>query len=325
MRRVSSLGGSSRVRAGAGLRVRAFAKINVTLEVLGVRPDGYHELRTVFRSIALHDRLTFERTRARFAIEANDPGCPTDSTNLVWRAAELVWRAARRRGVPVGVRVRIDKRIPSQAGLGGGSSDGAAALRVLRTLWCPSMSARQLHDLARALGADVPYFLRGGTVLGLDRGDRLFSLAEPPTVWIALALPGPGVRTAEAFTWWDERAAGGRRRARRPGRDIDKAAMWVPDGPIGPDGVGNDLEAPVAAHRRDIADTLARLRDRGALAATMSGSGSACCGFFASREAAVRAAVALRSSRCRTWVTSTVTARAYARWSVPTPLSQRRR
>jgi 4-diphosphocytidyl-2-C-methyl-D-erythritol kinase len=319
--RANSLDAAGRLRLGGGLVVRAFAKINVTLEVLGARDDGYHELRTVFRSIALHDRLIFEPAIGNFVIQANDPTCPTDSTNLVWRAAELVWRAARRRGTPTGVRVRIDKRVPSEAGLGG---DGAAALRVVRGLWCPTMSTSRLHDLAMTLGADVPYFLQGGTVLGLDRGDRLFRLNEPPMIWIALALPGPGVRTADAFKWWDEDA-----RARGPRRQLrgrtPKERVVLPGSDIRPEGAGNDLEAPVAARRRDIGRTLARLRVHGALVATMSGSGSACCGFFASREAAVRAADALGSSRCRTWVTRSVSAGAYARGSVPTPLSRRPR
>ena len=239
MSRANPLDAPGQLRLGSGLVVRAFAKINVTLEVLGVRSDGYHELRTVFRSIALHDRLVFEPTTTGLAIEADDPTCPTDAANLVWRAAELVWRAARRRGVQAGVRVRIDKRIPAEAGLGGGSSDGAAALRVFRGLWRPTMSASELHELAMKLGADVPYFLRGGTVLGLDRGDRLFSLAEPPRVWIALALPGPGVRTADAFKWWDEEAAARRRRQR--GRAVDAPVALLSGAFGGLGGAANDL------------------------------------------------------------------------------------
>jgi len=248
--RATALDAPGRLRLGTGLVLRAFAKINVTLEVIGVRPDGYHELRTVFRSIALHDRLIFEPA-PDFEIQANDPRCPTDSTNLVWRAAELVWRAARRRGAPVGVRVRIDKRIPSGAGLGGGSSDGAAALRVFRGLWCPTMSASRLHDLAMTLGADVPYFLRGGTVLGLDRGDRLFSLTEPPREWIALLFPEPGVQTQDAFKWWDEEHHVRRRRQRRIHKVEQTASPRA--GVNRRDGAANDLEAPVVAHRHDIA------------------------------------------------------------------------
>src|SRR5580704_8380869 len=123
-------------RAWRVVRATAFAKINLTLRVLGIRSDGYHELRTVLQSLDLHDSLTFTSAGEPdgsgvepFCIECTDRACPTDRTNLVWRAAEALWRAARRRGQPAGVRVRLVKNIPMQAGLGGGSSDAAAALR----------------------------------------------------------------------------------------------------------------------------------------------------------------------------------------------------
>src|SRR5262245_24574368 len=112
----------------------AFAKINLDLRVLGVRPDGYHELRTTFQSIALADALTFTRAAGPFRIVCDDPACPTDERNLVWRAAQLVWKAARRKGSPRDVIVTIAKRIPMQAGLGGGSSDGAAAIVACASL-----------------------------------------------------------------------------------------------------------------------------------------------------------------------------------------------
>src|SRR5438034_4818861 len=147
--------------------VKAFAKINLTLRVLGVRADGYHDLRTMFQSVSLHDTLTFCSARGAFGIECDDPGCPTDRTNLVWRAAEAVWRAAGHRGRPTDVQVRIVKRIPLQAGLGGGSSDAAATIRGLASLWHVDLASGGLHAIARTLGADVPFFLKGGTALGL--------------------------------------------------------------------------------------------------------------------------------------------------------------
>ncbi len=156
--------------------VPAFAKINLTLRVLGVRDDGYHAVRTVLQSLALHDTLTFRAARGAFRIECDDPGCPTDRTNLVWRAADLVWRAAGRADRPRDVVVQIAKRIPLQAGLGGGSSNAAAAIRALVALWRLDLPREQLHAIAASLGADVPFFLEGGTALGLDRGDLVFPL-----------------------------------------------------------------------------------------------------------------------------------------------------
>jgi 4-diphosphocytidyl-2-C-methyl-D-erythritol kinase len=188
------------------MRVRAFAKINLSLRVAGARDDGYHELRTIFQSIALHDTLTFHRRRGPFALTCDDPACPSDDANLIWRAADRMWKAARRSGPPRDVAVDVKKRIPLQAGLGGGSSDAAAALRVFARLWRapdPSVPAAAVE-----LGADVPYFLEGGTVLGLDRGDLLYPLIDYPAAWVVLVLPAFGVSTEEAFAWWDAARSG---------------------------------------------------------------------------------------------------------------------
>jgi 4-diphosphocytidyl-2-C-methyl-D-erythritol kinase len=143
-----------------------------------VRDDGYHELRTVFRSIALHDRL-IRAAIGNFVIQANDPTCPTDSSNLV--CAQPSSSGARSQAPRFSAaRVRIDAR-PSEAGLGGGSSDGAAALRVFRGLWCPKMSTSRLHDLAMTLGADA-VFPAGRRCSASIAADRLFSLNEPPMI-----------------------------------------------------------------------------------------------------------------------------------------------
>src|ERR1700733_1232848 len=117
------------------VRVRAHAKVNLTLRVLGTRPDGYHQLRTVFQSLALHDTLVLRASPGPFAIECDDPACPVDRSNLVWKAAAGWWRSLGTRGAISGVRVRITKRIPMQAGLGGGSSDAAATLAALAAWW----------------------------------------------------------------------------------------------------------------------------------------------------------------------------------------------
>src|SRR5579864_2685352 len=180
------------------MRVRAFAKINLSLRVLGIRSDGYHDLRTTFQSVALHDSLTIRRARGAFVLECDDPECPAGRDNLVWHAAARVWRASGRRGVPHGVVAHLAKRIPMRAGLGGGSSDAAAAIRALARLWRVDAGRQRL--IAAALGADVPYFLEGGTVLGLERGDVLFPLLDRPRASVVLVLPDFGVSTREAFS-----------------------------------------------------------------------------------------------------------------------------
>src|SRR5438876_1620710 len=186
------------------LSVHAFAKINLDLRVLGLRPDGYHELRTTFQSIALADRLTFTRTRGPFHLECDDPAFPTDHSNLIWKAAVQVLAMAWRRDPPFGVTVRVEKNIPMQAGLGGGSSNAAAALRALCTLWKVKPTREQLQHAAARLGADVPYFLEGGTTLGFHRGDTLFPLDDIAPAWVVVVVPEFGVSTKDAFDWWDE-------------------------------------------------------------------------------------------------------------------------
>ena len=272
------------------VRVSAYAKINLSLRVLGVRPDGYHDLRTIFQSIALHDTLTVRARPGAFALECDDPACPADETNLVWRAAEQVWAAAGRRGLLRDVEIRLAKRIPLKSGLGGGSSDAAAALRALGSLW--RVKDAPLREVASRLGADVPYFLEGGTVLGLDRGDLLYPLVDYSVAWVTLVVPSFGVSTVDAYRWWDETGASARTR---------------------PADLQNDLQGPVAAHHPEIARIVSSLQKAGAFHAAMSGSGSAVFGLFSRRPAAERAVLAAQKSGARALLTRTLNRSAYQR------------
>lgn len=285
------------------LRVRACAKINMTLRVLGIHPDGYHELRTTFQSLALHDTLSFTRRRGPFRILSDDPACPADDSNLVWRAASRLWMASGRPGEMSGVEVSIRKRSPMQAGLGGGSSDAAAALRALSVLWNVRLDEAGLQAVGRSLGADVGFFLQGGTALGVERGDLLFELADGEPAWVVLARPDFGVSTRDAYGWWDEAylASG---RSVPVGRGL--AGEWV-----------NDLELPVVSRHPRIGQLIRRLSRAGARYSAMSGSGSAVFGLFARREAAAIAADRLSGRGTTTWVTRTVGRRAFLRATAP--------
>jgi 4-diphosphocytidyl-2-C-methyl-D-erythritol kinase len=288
------------------MRVRAFAKINLSLRVLGgVRTDGYHELRTIFQSIALHDTLTIRAGRGPFRLSCDDPKCPPDDRNLIWRAAERVWKAAGRRGEPRDVAVDLEKRIPLEAGLGGGSSDAAAALRALGRLW--RVDARAMRAAAADLGADVPYFFEGGTVLGLGRGDLLFPMIDYPAAWVVLVFPAFGVSTKDAFRWLDsERETGAAGAESAPPRNAPHLPR-PPHLPYLPQiELVNDLEAPVAARHPSIRRMVSALKKAGATHAAMSGSGSAVFGLFATRAAADRAAAALDARARRTVVTRTL-------------------
>lgn len=288
------------------LRIHAFAKINLTLRVLGRRRDGYHALRTVFQSVALRDTLVLQPTRQPFSLVCTDPACPADDRNLVWRAADLLWRESGRRGAPHGVSVRLTKRIPIESGLGGGSSDAAAALRGFARLWGVKLTGQRLHEIAATLGADVPYFLVGGTMLGVERGDLLFALDDIPPMWVVIALPAFGVSTRDAFRWLDE-------------GDPKEAAEPKPVGSLAglpSSELGNDLQAPVAAHHPEI-DRMVRALGRRADYAAMSGSGSAVFGLFASRSAAADASARMGGAGRRIVLTRTLSRGDFEALSTP--------
>ena len=296
--------------SGGVTTIRAHAKINLDLRVLGARADGYHELRTVFQSLALHDTISCTLRPGPFAIECDAAGVPLDRTNLVWRAAEALWRALRRAGPLRDVMVRVQKQIPVEAGLGGGSADAAATLLALARVWRVPVRPAQLTDLAAMLGADVPFFLSGGTALGLGRGDEIYPLADLPRHWVVLLLPGFGVSTRDAFAWYSEERALDRSAPREPqyvpGPWPSRAAQMI-----------NDLEAPIARRHPEIDQMKSALRRAGALAAAMSGSGSTVFGLFQRRPEAVRAVERLSTSGWRVLLTESLGRGEHARRSRP--------
>jgi 4-diphosphocytidyl-2-C-methyl-D-erythritol kinase len=297
-----------------GTSSRAHAKINLDLRVLGTRADGYHELRTVFQSISLYDTVECVARPGPFAIECATAGVPLDGTNLIWRAAQALWHSLRRGGGIRDVVVRLHKNIPIQAGLGGGSADAAATLRALAELWRVPLRPSQLTDVAAALGADVPFFLSGGTALGLGRGDEVYPLVDLPRHWVVLVVPGFGVSSRDAYAWYDAERdlvrAGTREPQYVPGPWPSRAAQMI-----------NDLEAPIARHHPEIDQMKAALRRAGALAAAMSGSGSTVFGLFQRRADATAAVTRLSASGWRVVLTESLGRDEYARRSRPRRLS----
>jgi 4-diphosphocytidyl-2-C-methyl-D-erythritol kinase len=290
---------------------RAHAKINLDLRVLGSRPDGFHELRTVFQTIALHDTVVCVEREGPLALECHTAGVPIDRSNLVWRAAEALWRSIRRTGDVRDVLIQLTKRIPLQAGLGGGSADAAATLLSLARLWRVPVRPTQLTDVAATLGSDVPFFLTGGTALGLGRGEEVYPLADLPRHWIVLVIPGFGVSSAEAYRWYDAerdlpRGAASREPQYVPGPWPSRAAQMI-----------NDLEAPIARHHPEIDQMKLSLRRAGALAASMSGSGSTVFGLFQQRREAEVAVTRLSGAGWRVLLTESLNWGAYARLSRP--------
>jgi len=267
--------------------LRAFAKINLLLRVSSARPDGFHDVRTILQAIDLCDRVKCDARRGPFQIRCDMPGVPTDRTNLVWKAAQLLWEAAGRDGDARDAVVTLQKNIPMQAGLGGGSSDAAAALLGLRRLWKVRVPDEQIQALAAMLGSDVPFFLVGGTALGIGRGEEVYPLETLPRYSVVLVIPPFGVATKDAYGWFDERGW-------TPSVSY-LAGTWL--GRTTP--LVNDLEAPVIARHPVIGQLKQRFTERGALMAAMSGSGSTVFGVFKSAGAAHRAARAFTAEGAR--------------------------
>ncbi|MBA3268937.1 MAG: 4-(cytidine 5'-diphospho)-2-C-methyl-D-erythritol kinase [Acidobacteria bacterium] len=285
----------------------AFAKINLDLRILGVRADGFHDLKTVFQSLAVHDVLTFTWRRGPFAIECDDARLPIDHRNLVWKAASLLWRTVgKRRGdTPRNVVVGLRKRIPQQSGLGGGSADAAMALLGLVRMWELDVDTPTISRLAAVLGADIPFFLVGGTALGLGRGDDIYPLVDLPRTSVVIVRPQFGVSTVEAYGWYDTEP---RRSARETGR-TSLPGRW-PEWALN---LRNDLEPAVSRHHPTIGRIKQALLDAGAVYAAMSGSGSAVFGLFDRDEAARRTAADLSRPGWQVVCTRTLSRVEYSR------------
>jgi 4-diphosphocytidyl-2-C-methyl-D-erythritol kinase len=305
------------VPAAASITLPAFAKINLDLRILGVRSDGFHDLRTIFQTLALADTLTFTRHAGPFTITCDDPRLPVDRRNLVWKAASLLWRTVgRRRGEePREARVELRKRIPREAGLGGGSADAAMTLLALTRIWRLDVDMPTLSRLAARLGADVPFFLVGGTALGLGRGDDIYPLVDLPRTHVVVVRPNFGVSTVEAYGWYDtEPRRAGREPARKP-----LPEQW----PEWASALRNDLEPPVTRHHPTIARIRHALIDAGAVAAAMSGSGSAVFGLFDRLDAARRTANDLSRPGWQVVCTRTLSRAEYGRRLRPVLARQR--
>ncbi|KEF43417.1 MAG: 4-diphosphocytidyl-2C-methyl-D-erythritol kinase [Cyanobium sp. CACIAM 14] len=265
----------------SALSISAPAKINLHLEVLGLRPDGYHELAMVMQSIDLHDSLEFQPTAdASIRLHSDGPELPTDGSNLIVKAAELL---RSRVGLPeLGASCRLHKRIPIGAGLAGGSSDGAATLVGLDALWGLGLGKRRLQALAAELGSDVPFCLEGGTQLCFGRGERLEPVEQAlagERAALLLKHPDASVSTPWAYGRCRELRSDyyldneedfeGRRQQLRQGPLL---AALAGTGPLPP--LRNDLQAVVAPEVESVRTGLELLRRQpGTLAVAMSGSG----------------------------------------------------
>lgn len=264
---------------------KAYAKINLGLDVLGTLPNGYHEVRMVMQTVDIWDELTFEKTASGIAISTNSEELPTDGDNLIYKAAGLMMEEL---GIKGGVNIYLRKKIPIAAGMAGGSADAAAAMRGICELYGLRVEDQRLMELGVRIGADVPYCIMGGTALAEGIGERLTELPSPPDCWLVVAKPDINVSTKYVYEELD--AVGD---FSHP--DIDGMIAALKEGSL--EGIvkrlGNVLEQVTVQAYPIVDDIKNGLRASGALGTLMSGSGPTVFGIFQDREQADMAALRL--------------------------------
>ena len=328
------------------ISVRSFAKINLGLRIGALRPDGFHELRTVYQTIALNDVIRISAGRGSgIEVRCDDPRVPRDSTNTCWRIVECAMHALKARGRIV---IEIEKRLPVQGGLGGASGNAVAALLALERALQKRLPGAERLKIAAEVGSDLPLFLVGGTVLGVGRGEEVYPLPDLPAMPCVIALPKISVSTPKAFADWDRLSApfdsgqnerdpvklthsacsdrmnefsreisawlsaeplSGRRRSGVSGRAGGRAENPLLD--LVRTGIENDFERVVFPQFPELREVKGVLERAPACYASLSGSGSAVYGLFESRDKAARAAKRLVQSGTPAVVTSTLTRQQY--------------
>jgi 4-diphosphocytidyl-2-C-methyl-D-erythritol kinase len=282
----------------------SFAKINLMLRILGKRDDGFHELFTVFQTVSMHDTLTFEESNT-LELTCDNSDVPTDERNLIVRAATVLQRQF---GVSKGAKIYLEKRIPSPGGLGGGSSNAAAALIGLRTLWNVEISDDDLQAIAAELGSDVPFFLYGGTAIGTGRGEMIEEIDDLDAKHLLIVTPNLAVSTSAAFaalkcaslTNADTETILTVCRNEAKSLDLQHSALT------------NDFEQSVFADYPEIKRVKETLLELGAANTAMSGSGASVFAVFDKQETRQAAQKALdHESTWRKFVVSTVSRSEY--------------
>lgn len=253
---------------------------------MGKRPDGYHEIRTILQTISLHDDLHFEESGDAIALACNDSDIPSGDENIIVRAARAL---KDRYGVNKGANIRLTKRIPSQAGLGGASSNAAVSLLALAHIWRVDATAPELLEIAASLGADVPFFLTGGCALATGIGATISPLPDREVQHLLVVTPNAGVATARAYAAVSSTALTTMNTDPILSSSHDEAnsrhsVPWFPHGNL-----INDFENVIFDIEPEIGRTKKNLLQAGALGTLLAGSGSSVFGIFADHEALLRA------------------------------------
>ena len=271
------------------------AKINLALDILGTRPDGYHDMRMVMQTISLCDTVTVEETAVGFELQTDGDFIPAGKKTLEQWAAEAFFEAIAQ-PMP-GLRVTLEKVTPAYAGLGGGSADVAALLRILRDTYAPGLPAEELERIGFTVGSDMPFCVRGGTALAEGRGEVLTDLTPLPDCWFVLCKPDFGIPTPSLFARVD-----GGELTHRPDINGMRLALETGDLPGVAARLGNVFEGVLPEEYHEVFHIKKRLMELSALNAAMSGSGPTVFGVFAEQETARRAAEVLKETYQQTYL-----------------------
>jgi 4-diphosphocytidyl-2-C-methyl-D-erythritol kinase len=324
------------------LSIHSFAKINLGLKIGPPRPDGFHELRTIYQTIALHDVVSVEVEDGEgIEIRCDDPRVPCDASNTCYKIAERVLRTA---GRPARVVITIEKQLPVQGGMGAASSNAVATMLGLERALRISLTEEDKHRIAAEVGSDLNLFLIGGTVLGVDRGQEVYALQDLPEMPLVVVTPPVGVSTPKAFAQWDALIASEAALTALAGtgtiKKLDQAEhpwlsdsyrsqAWPAEGPasgvpaLGGDraeiplldlvrtGIENDFERVVFPEYPELCEVKSILQREGARFASLSGSGSTVYGLFDSASVAEATAQRMRAAGHMAVATRTVTRAQY--------------
>ena len=282
------------------ITVPAYAKLNLTLDILGKRDDGYHEMQMVMQTVSLHDDVTVTLTDGKgITCRVDGAALPCDERNLAVKAARAFCEAMDYGG---GIDIALIKRIPSEAGMAGGSADAAAVLRALRELVSPTLTDERLEQISASVGSDVPFCIRGGTQLAEGRGEKLTVLKPAPRFFVAVCKPDFPISTPALFARVD-----GVTLSNHPDTDAMLSAIEYGNADALCANVANVFEQALPeAQRERIGEIKRALVEHGALCAEMTGSGSAVFGLFREEDACRSACRALQSERISTFCTEFV-------------------
>ena len=282
------------------ITVPAYAKLNLTLDILGKRDDGYHEMQMVMQTVSLHDDVTVTLTDGKgITCRVDGAELPCDERNLAVKSAKVFCEAMDYRG---GIDIALTKRIPSEAGMAGGSADAAAVLRALRDLVSPALTDERLEQISASVGSDVPFCIRGGTQLAEGRGEKLTVLKPAPRFFVAVCKPDFPISTPALFARVD-----GVTITDRPDTDAMLVAIEHGDADTLCANVRNVFEQALEGEQRDCIEKIKHtLLLHGAKAAAMTGSGSVVFGLFSDETSCRAACDALQSSSIQTFCTEFV-------------------